>query len=159
MQISKIILILIIGVTTCRDIHHRHEICQMFYTSKIPKVFKFTGEKLRKSQHFLQKMIIQDGLLVYFVQIVSFHAIINSNTKSFQLFYENSSLNLTNFTELVVSHVILKKFTQTQNYLTQVPLVTKSMSDSSSPPLGLVGSPFSLLKGRTKKIFFLGFVP
>ena len=77
----------------------------MFYTSKIPKVFKFTGEKLRKSQHFLQKMIIQNGLLVYFVQIVSFHAIINSNTESFQLFYENSSLNLTNFTELVVSYV------------------------------------------------------
>ena len=48
---------------------------------------------------------------------------------------------------------ILKKFTRTQNYLTQVPLVTKSMSDSSSPPLGLVGSSFSLLKGRTNVFF------
>ena len=45
----------------------------------------------------------------FFVQIVSFCAIIYSNTKSLQLFCENSSLNSANFTDRVIFALGLKK--------------------------------------------------
>ena len=96
-------MILIIGRSSPHVGTFITHICPMFYTREIPKVFNFAREKCANCDiFFATKMIIKDGSLIYFVQIVSFYAIINLNTKSFQLFCVKSSLNLTNFTELVV---------------------------------------------------------
>ena len=84
----------------------------------------------KKSDIYGQKLRIVDVLLISFEQIVNFCAIIHSNTNSVQLFCEKSSLNLESFTELALFCIILEKFTWAQKYLTQVPLVTNSMSAS-----------------------------
>ena len=62
----------------------------------------FTQEKSVNRDIFGQELRIEDVLLIYFEQIVSFCAIIYSNTNSPQLFCENSSLNLANFTDRVI---------------------------------------------------------
>ena len=65
---------------------------------------------------------MEDALFIYLEQIVSFCAIVYSNTNSLKLFCENSSLNFC---------VNSWKFTRAQTYYTQmplVPLVTNSMS-------------------------------
>ena len=47
-------------------------ICQIFYTSKIPKLFNFTCEKCVDRDIFGQTLRMEDALLIYFEHIVSF---------------------------------------------------------------------------------------
>ena len=47
-------------------------ICQIFYTSKIPKKINFTREKCVNREILGQKLGIENVLLIYFEQIVSF---------------------------------------------------------------------------------------
>ena len=60
----------------------------------IPKFSIFPGKKRANRNSFGQKLRMEDVLLIYFEQIVSFFAIIYSNTNSIQLFCKkNSSLS------------------------------------------------------------------
>ena len=72
------------GIHLTRPKYHiRHG--QMFYISEIPKFY------LRKRVNrdiFGQELRMKKVLLIYFEQIVSFCAIIYSNTNSLQLFCE-----------------------------------------------------------------------
>ena len=72
---------------------------QIFYTIKIPKFVNFNRDNRIKSNIFGQKLRMDDALLIYFGQIVSFCAIIYSNTNSLQLFCKNSCLNPANFAD------------------------------------------------------------
>ena len=65
----------------------RGGICQILYTSKIPKFSNLTWEK-RINRDILAKNWEWRMFLIYFEQIVSFCAIIYSNTNSLQLFCE-----------------------------------------------------------------------
>ena len=70
---------------------------------------------------------MEDVLLIYFEQIVSFCAINYSNTNSLSLHCEISRLNLANFTERLIFCVNLLDILP-KKYFTQVSLVTNSMS-------------------------------
>ena len=66
----------------------------------------------------------------YTFQIVGCCAIFYSNTNSVQLFWENSTLNLANFTELVIFRVKSWRFypsPKTFHSSANLPLVTRSM--------------------------------
>ena len=65
---------------------HRHGICQIFYNSKIQEFFNFTREKRINCGIFGLKLRMEDVFLIHFQQIVSFCAIIFSNTNSMKLF-------------------------------------------------------------------------
>ena len=79
---------------------------------------------------FGQKLSMEDVLLIHFEQIVSFCAIIYSNTNTLRLFCENSSLNPASFTDNVFfSRYFLKILPEPKNIFIQVPLVTNFMSD------------------------------
>ena len=71
-------------------------VCQIFYTSKI-EIKQFFPRKCVNRNIFGQQLRMEDVLLIYFEQNVSFCAIIYSKTKSLQLFYESSSRNSANF--------------------------------------------------------------
>ena len=68
-------------------------ICQIFYTSKILKFLNFTREKRANRDIFGQLLTTKIFFFIPFEQIVSFCAIIYSNTNSIQLFCKNSSLS------------------------------------------------------------------
>ena len=85
--------------------------------SKIPKFFNSTRKKRIYRDIFGQKLRMGDVLLIYFEQIVSFCAIIYLNTNSLQLFWEDSSLNLANFTDNNFSRWFLKILPQPKNIL------------------------------------------
>ena len=85
------------------------------------KFFNFSQKKRINHDIFGQKLRMEDvSLIIYFLQIVIFCAIIFSYTTQSSCFCENSNLNLANFTD--------ENFTPAQKYFTLVPLVTKSMS-------------------------------
>ena len=99
----------------------------MFYTRMILKFFNFTRKKCVNRDIFCQKLRMEDVLLIYFEQIVSFCAINYSNTNSLSLHCEISRLNLANFTERLIFCVNLLDILP-KKYFTQVSLVTNSMS-------------------------------
>ena len=76
-------------------------ICQIFHTSIFQKFSILPETKRANRGIFGQNLKLQDVLLTYFEQIVSFCAFTYSKTNSLKLFYENSSLNSTNFTDRV----------------------------------------------------------
>ena len=88
----------------------RHGINEIFYTIKIRNIFNLSREKRVNRAIFGPKFWMNDVFLIYFDQIISFLAIIFSNTNSLKLFCENSSLNSTNFTDNVISRVNSWKF-------------------------------------------------
>ena len=57
-------------------------------------MFNFTRENRANYNIFWQKLRVENVLLLYLEQIVSFWAVIFSNTNSLKLFYENPSLNI-----------------------------------------------------------------
>ena len=72
-------------------------------------MFNFTRENCANYNIFWQKLRVENVLLLYLEQIVSFWAVIFSNTNSLKLFYENPSLNMAIFTDrLIFLHYILK---------------------------------------------------
>ena len=83
----------------------------MFYTRKISIFFLFFSQKLR----------IEEALLIYFEQIIIF---LNSNKKTnsnyFVETFNISSLNSANYTERVISALILKNFPDLKKYFTLV---------------------------------------
>ena len=80
----------------------------------------------KKSDIFGQMLRIVDVLLISFEQMVSFCAIIYSNTNSLKLFCEDSSLNSENYTDRAILGfmLIFDNFTPAQKYFTQVSPVT-----------------------------------
>ena len=71
---------------------------------RFPKI-SILPEKRINRDIFGEKFRIKDVLFIYFEQIVSLFANVHSNTKSLQLFWEKSRLNLANFTEKVILRV------------------------------------------------------
>ena len=74
----------------------------MFCTGKIPHFLNYAREKRVNCDMRLEDVLLY---LFYFEQIVSFCATIYSKTNLGQLFCDTSSLNLANFTELVIFRV------------------------------------------------------
>ena len=66
---------------------------------RLPTILILTGENACLATYFGQKLRMENVLLIYFEQIVSFCAIIYSNKNSLKLFCKNSSLNSANFTD------------------------------------------------------------
>ena len=94
--------------------------------------FQFYLRKRVNRDIFGQELRMKNVLLIYFEQIVSFCAIIYSNTNSLQLFCANWQISQVGY----FFALILENFTQVQEYLTYsncslVPLVTNSMSDGN----------------------------
>ena len=111
---------------------------RIFHTSNMPllkKTWNLSNVLHRRDSNRFQyvncdtKLRKEDVLLICFEQIVSFFAFIYSNTNSYQLFCENSKLNLANSIKLVVFLVnFLENFTPAKEHFTQVSLVTNSIS-------------------------------
>ena len=72
---------------------HRCGICQMFYTSKIPKLSYFKRVNYNLFDNFFR---IADVLLIHFEQIVTFCIQIQTNSNHFVKTYNNSCPNLLN---------------------------------------------------------------
>ena len=86
---------------------------QIFYAIKIPNFFNFNRGNRIKSNIFGQKLRMDDVFLVYLDQIVSFCAIIHSNTNSVKL----SSLNSANFTNNLTEFVFEWIYAKTDNLI------------------------------------------
>ena len=102
------------GVLTVDPPQVTYWISQMFCTGKIPHFLNYAREKRVNCDMRLEDVLLY---LFYFEQIVSFCATIYSKTNLGQLFCDTSSLNLANFTELVIFRVTSWKFYPSQNNL------------------------------------------
>ena len=105
--------------------HSDLELVKSFTQVRFQKI-NSTQEKRAYCDIFGQQLRMEDVLLIYYQFSCNY-----LHTNSLQLFCGNFSLNLTNFTERVIFCVSSWKLYPSTKYLTQVSLVTNSMSDTT----------------------------
>ena len=75
----------------------RHDICQMFYTSTVSQILKFTWENARKSRHF-RLLIWNFGIFIHIIWLISqfssiyAHFILNLWLKWLKILKQNSMI-------------------------------------------------------------------